>query len=64
MSHVIILCYSCGRMLVAKADSKTRLCPYCGARVVLGKAKKLAFASSASEASEKLRVLNMLKRES
>ncbi|RLI28324.1 hypothetical protein DRO50_03240 [Candidatus Bathyarchaeota archaeon] len=62
MAYMVILCYRCGRALIAKAGCKTRLCPYCGARVALEKAKKLASASSADEAAEKLRAFNERKR--
>jgi hypothetical protein len=36
---------------------KTRTCPYCGVRIDVLKAKKLASAPTAFEASEKLREL-------
>jgi hypothetical protein len=40
---------------MAAADQKTRTCPYCGTRVDVRRAKKVASAKSAFEASEMLR---------
>jgi len=42
---------------LAKADQKTRTCPYCGAKVDVEKAKTVASAANAYEASEILRKL-------
>jgi hypothetical protein len=47
----------CGGFLLAKAEQKTRTCPYCGATISLEKAKKMASASNANEASMILRKL-------
>jgi hypothetical protein len=44
-------------LFLAADGLKTRTCPYCGVRVDLQRAKKLASASTAFEASEKLREL-------
>jgi DNA-directed RNA polymerase subunit RPC12/RpoP len=63
VAYLVVVCYRCGKALVAKASFTTRLCPYCGMRIVLGKARKVAFSSSASEASEKLRVFNERKKD-
>jgi len=43
--------------LLAKAGQKTRTCPYCGSKVALDRAKKVASAENAYEASEILRKL-------
>jgi hypothetical protein len=43
-------------MLTTKGQ-KTKVCPYCGAQVDLLRAKKVASASNAFEASEMLRKL-------
>ena len=52
---IIVKCTQCGGlMLVAKAQ-KTKICPYCGTQVNLLKAKKIASAGTAMEASEILR---------
>lgn len=42
---------------MAKEDQKTRTCPYCGCTVLLEKAKRLASAKNAYEASEVLKRL-------
>jgi DNA-directed RNA polymerase subunit RPC12/RpoP len=54
---IVAVCYRCGGFLLAQAEQKTRTCPYCGHTVVLERAKKLASANSAAEASEILRRL-------
>jgi DNA-directed RNA polymerase subunit RPC12/RpoP len=57
MSSLIVVCGKCGRLLLAKAEQKTRTCPYCGFKVLVDKAKKVASAKNAYEASEILRKL-------
>jgi len=52
---LIITCTHCGGLFLAIDGQKTRTCPYCGKRVDIGKAKTLASANSAFEASEMLR---------
>jgi DNA-directed RNA polymerase subunit RPC12/RpoP len=52
---LIIVCNRCGRLFMAADSQKTRTCPYCGTRVDVGKAKKVASAKNAFEASEMLR---------
>jgi DNA-directed RNA polymerase subunit RPC12/RpoP len=54
---LIIVCNLCGRLFLAAATQKTRTCPYCGTRVDVRKAKKVASAKSAFEASEMLQKL-------
>jgi DNA-directed RNA polymerase subunit RPC12/RpoP len=56
-SFLIVACNRCGRFLLAKTGQKTRTCPYCGSKVILDKAKKIASAVNAYEASELLRRL-------
>jgi len=56
-STIIVVCGRCGGLLMAKADQKTRTCPYCGSRVDVDKARKVASAKSAIEASLILRRL-------
>jgi len=56
-STIIVVCGRCGGLLMAKADQKTRTCPYCGSRVDVDKAKKVASAKTANEASIILRRL-------
>jgi DNA-directed RNA polymerase subunit RPC12/RpoP len=53
----IVVCAQCGGLLLAKAEQKTRTCPYCGSQIILTKAKKVASAENAYEASEKLKKL-------
>jgi DNA-directed RNA polymerase subunit M/transcription elongation factor TFIIS len=53
----IVVCHKCGGLLLAKAEQKTRTCPYCGATIALGKARRLASAQNANEASTILRRL-------
>jgi DNA-directed RNA polymerase subunit RPC12/RpoP len=57
---IIIVCVRCGGLLLAKADQKTRTCPYCGAKVDVDRARKVASAENANEASI---ILRRLKRE-
>ncbi len=56
-SVLIIVCSRCGGFLLAKTGEKTRTCPYCGFKVILYKAKKVASAENAQEASTLLRKL-------
>jgi DNA-directed RNA polymerase subunit RPC12/RpoP len=56
-STLVVTCYKCGGLLLAKTEQKTRTCPYCGSTVVLQKARKVASAKSSSEASAILRKL-------
>jgi DNA-directed RNA polymerase subunit M/transcription elongation factor TFIIS len=51
----IVECPQCSGLLLAAADQKTRTCPYCGARVDLHRARRLAKAENAFDASEILR---------
>jgi DNA-directed RNA polymerase subunit RPC12/RpoP len=52
---LVVVCSRCGGLLLAKADQKTRSCPHCGFTILLQKAKKLASANTANEASVMLR---------
>jgi len=52
---VIITCTHCGGLFLAAETQKTRTCPYCGKRVDVEKAKTLASAKNAFEASEILK---------
>jgi DNA-directed RNA polymerase subunit RPC12/RpoP len=55
--YVVFVCYGCGQFLLAKADQKTKTCPYCSARITLVKAKKVARLKTAQEASYYIRAL-------
>ena len=52
---LIIVCSRCGGLFLAADNQKTRTCPYCGTRVDVRKAKHVALAKNAFEASEMLR---------
>lgn len=50
-SYAVIVCDKCGGYSLAKMNQKTRTCPYCGAKITLEKARKVAVAKTAVEAS-------------
>jgi len=54
---LVVVCYKCGGLLLAKAEQKTRTCPYCDSTIVLYKTRRLASAKNANEASTILRKL-------
>jgi len=56
---VIVVCSRCGGLLAAKAEQKTRTCPYCGFKIVLEKSKHVAVANNACDASVILKKLKM-----
>ncbi len=58
---LVIECPSCGGLLMAAEDQKTRTCPYCGARIDVRRANKLAAAEDAFTASSILRELKKRK---
>ena len=60
MSLLVVVCGRCGGFLLARAEQKTRTCPYCGSKVALDKAKKVASAENANEAAT---ILRRLKRD-
>jgi DNA-directed RNA polymerase subunit RPC12/RpoP len=53
----VIECSKCKGLLLATKSQKTRICPYCGAKVNVQKAKHLATAQDAFQASQILRKL-------
>ncbi|MGA3059855.1 MAG: DUF1922 domain-containing protein [Candidatus Bathyarchaeia archaeon] len=53
----IVKCTRCAGLMLTTKGQKTKVCPYCGAQVDLLRAKKVASASNAFEASEMLRKL-------
>ncbi|MEM3730473.1 MAG: DUF1922 domain-containing protein [Candidatus Bathyarchaeia archaeon] len=59
MAFLIIVCERCGALLLAKTEQKSRTCSYCGFRVEVRRAKRVAAAKTAFEASERLRQLKM-----
>ena len=56
-NYIIVVCSKCGGYLLAKNLQKTRTCPYCGSRISLENALKVASAGNAEEASILLRRL-------
>lgn len=56
-SFLIVVCGRCGKLLLAKTGQKARTCPYCGFKVAVEKAKKVASAENAHQASTILRKL-------
>ena len=50
--YKIFICSRCGRLLVADAYKKSRMCTYCGSRNDLMKVKAVGTAKTAKEASE------------
>ena len=61
METLILACSNCGGLLLAKADTKTRSCPYCGFTVKIEKAKKVGSAPTVQEASILLKKLKLPK---
>jgi DNA-directed RNA polymerase subunit RPC12/RpoP len=57
---LIVKCTQCGGLTLSAKGQKTKICPYCGTKINLLKAQKLAASNSALEASE---ILRNLKRE-
>ena len=57
----IIVCNRCGGLFLAVEGQKTRTCPYCNTHVDVRKAKKVASAKNAFEASEMLREIKRRK---
>ena len=55
--YVVVICYGCGRFLLAKGDQKTKRCPYCDSRLKLDRTRKLVYVKTAQEASNYLRAL-------
>jgi DNA-directed RNA polymerase subunit RPC12/RpoP len=57
----IITCTNCGNLLIATDGQKTRTCPYCGKKITVNKAKHVASARNAFEASKLLQKLKQEK---
>jgi DNA-directed RNA polymerase subunit RPC12/RpoP len=53
----VVVCSRCGGLLLAKAEQKTRTCPYCGSTIILERAKKIGSAKTTIEASALLQKL-------
>lgn len=57
---MVIQCERCGNLSLAKADQRTRTCPYCGNRPNIQKVKVIASAPTARMGTE---ILKTLKRD-
>jgi len=57
--YLVIMCYGCGKLVLVKAEQRTKVCPYCQKRILVEKARKIANVSSPREASE---IIQMLKK--
>jgi acetyl-CoA carboxylase beta subunit len=53
----IMRCPNCTGLVLAGAQQKTKICPYCGKNINLQKAIRVARAANALEASEMLKQL-------
>lgn len=58
---LIIVCNQCGGLFLAADHLKTRTCPHCSTRINVRRAKKIASAKDAFEASEILREIKSKK---
>jgi len=58
-TYFVLQCEKCGRYLLAVSNNKTRACPYCGKRIVVGKAKILVSSDDAKEARLNLQKLKL-----
>ena len=48
--YIVVACTSCGHLLLAASDKRTRSCPYCGRRVRIEDARVIVRSESAKEA--------------
>ena len=55
--YLIVVCSTCGRLLVADGDKKSRRCAYCGVKVSLTKVKFVGSVETAREAAEVVQLL-------
>lgn len=62
-SYAVVACSKCGGYTLASMDKKSRTCPYCGSKILLEKARKVAVAKTAMEASNMLRKIKEKKAE-
>jgi len=59
MTYFIVVCNKCGRLLLAKVPQKTRQCPHCQNRIYIERAKVVASAKTAQEASKLIQTLKL-----
>jgi RNA polymerase subunit RPABC4/transcription elongation factor Spt4 len=55
-------CNNCHGLLLIPLNQKTKTCPYCGSKVELRKAKRLATAQDSFEASEIIKKLKATRK--
>ncbi|MEM0216219.1 MAG: DUF1922 domain-containing protein [Candidatus Bathyarchaeia archaeon] len=55
--YIIVTCDACNGYSIAKSCQKTKTCPYCGSKIILQNARKVASADSAEKATEILKKL-------
>ena len=55
--YIVIICYNCGRFLLAKLAQKTKKCTYCSTNLKLNKTKKVVTKKTAQEASKYIRAI-------
>ena len=58
---LIVQCYRCGKLSMAKEGQKTKMCPYCGSKLAIGRTRVLACAKDPKTV---LLMLRKLKRQS
>jgi DNA-directed RNA polymerase subunit RPC12/RpoP len=54
---VVVRCYQCGELLLAKGESRSRRCPYCNTKLKLSKVQILGESKVATEAITLLKEL-------
>lgn len=55
--YLIVKCNTCSGYSIVKSIQKTKICPYCGSKIILQNARKIASADSAEKAAEILKRL-------
>ncbi|MCW4051814.1 MAG: DUF1922 domain-containing protein [Candidatus Bathyarchaeota archaeon] len=58
--YLIVVCSTCGKLLVADGEKKSRRCAYCGTKLSLNKVKLVGSVETAGKAAE---IVQLLKQE-
>jgi DNA-directed RNA polymerase subunit RPC12/RpoP len=61
--YLVLQCSNCRRFLLAASDKRTRTCPYCGKRLVIGEERVVARSENAEEARLVLQELKIQKHQ-
>jgi DNA-directed RNA polymerase subunit RPC12/RpoP len=61
--YLVLQCSNCKRFLLAASDKRTRTCPYCGKRLVVGDERVVARSENAEEARLVLQELKVQERQ-